>query len=105
MRIAIVGGVERAEPHYERVAREHGHEVDFHPGHIGGRGTASLAQAIDKADLVIIVTDVNSHGAVRFARQRLRLRGRSPILLRGIGVSRFEALLSELAATAARAAR
>ncbi|CAN5765840.1 hypothetical protein BH09MYX1_BH09MYX1_31740 [soil metagenome] len=96
MRIAIVGGVERAEQHYDRVAKEHGHEVDFHPGHIGGRGTYALAQAVDKADVVIIVTDVNSHGAVRFARQRLRLRGRSPILLRGIGVSRFEALLIEL---------
>ena len=42
MRIAIIGGVERAEPHYERVARERGHEVDFHPGHIGGRGTLGI---------------------------------------------------------------
>lgn len=104
MRIAIVGGVERAEPHYERVAREHGHEVDFHPGHVGGRGTYALAQAIDRADLVIIVTDVNSHGAVRFARARLRQSGRSPVLVRGIGVARFEALLAGLSQdrTAAR---
>ncbi len=101
MRIAIIGGVERAEQHYERVAREHGHEVDFNPGHIGGRGTHGIAQAIDKADVVIVVTDVNSHGAVRFARAHMRSRGRSPILMRGIGISRFEALLSELGAARA----
>jgi hypothetical protein len=105
MRIAIIGGVERAEQHYERVARAHGHEVDFNPGHIGGRGTHGIAQAIDKADVVILVTDVNSHGAVRFTRAHMRARGRSPILMRGIGISRFEALLTELATPSANVAR
>jgi hypothetical protein len=63
---------------------------------VGGRGRASLAQLVDRCDVVIIITDVNSHGAVQFARQRLRLVGREPLLLRRCGPSRFASLLGEL---------
>ena len=93
MRVGVVGGLERVEPHYERLAMEAGHEAVFHPGHVGGRGRASLAQLVDRCDVVIIITDVNSHGAVQFARQRMRLIGREPLLVRP---SRFASLLGEL---------
>jgi hypothetical protein len=96
MRVGIVGGLDRVEPHYERLALEAGHEALFHDGHVGGRGRLSLERLVERCDVVIIITDVNSHGAVQFARQRLRLSGREPVLLRRCGPSRFASLLGEL---------
>lgn len=97
MRIGIIGGLERAEQHFERVAKEAGHDVVFHDGHVGGRGRSGLGLLLDRCDVVILVTDVNSHGAVQFARHRLRGRGTSPIILRRFGLARFGELLDALA--------
>jgi hypothetical protein len=96
MRVGIVGGLERSDQHYRAVAEDAGYEAAFHTGHVGGRGRAALAQLVDGCDIVLIVTDVNSHGAVQFARRRLRLAGRSPILVRKCGLNKFAELLKEL---------
>lgn len=104
MRIGIIGGVERNEAQYQRIAAAAGHEVLFHGGHMGGRGTDSLARVIDAADLVIITTDVNSHGAVQTARKLLRRQGRTPLLVRSCSPSRFAVLIAELGARQAAAA-
>lgn len=96
MVVGIVGGLDRVEPRYERLAQAAGHEAVFHDGHVGGRGRAALAQLVDRCDLVVIVTDVNSHGAVQFARHRLRGLGREPLLLRRCGPGRFSAILDAL---------
>ena len=76
MRIGIVGGLERSEPAYREVAERHGHEVTFHSGHVGGRGCASLVGMVSTVDLVIVITDVNSHGAVSLARRAARRHAR-----------------------------
>jgi hypothetical protein len=52
---------------------------------------------VDRCDLVVIVTGVNSHTAVQVARRRLRDRGRAPVLMRSCGIERFAALLASLA--------
>src|SRR5688572_31330182 len=65
MRIGIVGGLERAQPLYERVAIAAGHTLEYHPGHTGSRGgTAALESLVRRVDLLLIITDVNSHRAV-----------------------------------------
>ena len=96
MRVGIVGGLERSDQHYRAVAEEAGFDAVFHTGHVGGRGRSALAQLVDGCDIVLIVTDVNSHGAVQFARRRMRVRGRTPILVRKCGLSKFGELLKEL---------
>jgi hypothetical protein len=93
MRVGIVGGLERSDQHYRAVAAEAGYDAVFHTGHVGGRGRAALAQLVDGCDIVLIITDVNSHGAVQFARKRLRLHGRTPILVRKCGLKAFAELL------------
>jgi Uncharacterized protein conserved in bacteria (DUF2325) len=100
MRVAIVGGMDRAEPHFARVAAAAGHEVMFHRGIMGGRGADALAQCVNRCDVVVIVTDLNSHGAVQQARRLMRSQGREPVLLRRFGLARFAALLDELGARA-----
>ncbi len=104
MRIAIIGGLGRAEPYYTRLAEAAGHRALFHDGAIGGRGTQALEHLVERCDVVVLVTDVNSHGAVQLVRRRLRERGRSPLLLRRMGLARFATLLAALDAEGARAA-
>jgi hypothetical protein len=96
MRIGIVGGLKRLEPVFARMAEAAGHEVLFHSGATTAGGVRALERLVENSDLVLLLTDVNSHGAVRNARPFLRQGGRSPILLRGRGTARFGALLAAL---------
>jgi hypothetical protein len=96
MRIGIVGGLGRSEPLFARLARAAGHEALFHDGAMAGAGVRELERLVDHAELVLVLTDVNSHGAVRHARQLLRERGRSPLLMRRCGSARFATLLAAL---------
>ena len=81
MRIGIVGGVQRAEATYREVAQRFGHELLFHSGCVGGRGSAMLSNLVARVDLLVVLTDVNSHGAVALARRAARRQG-TPIALR-----------------------
>ncbi|HYP91152.1 MAG TPA: DUF2325 domain-containing protein [Polyangiaceae bacterium] len=96
MHIGIVGGVERGEQRYAAVAASRGHSFEFHGGDMAGRGSASLEALVERADLVICVTDVNSHAAVLGARRFARVHGRRCLLTRRLGLSRFRAFLSEI---------
>lgn len=96
MRIGIVGGIERSESLYKRLAEDAGHELEVHSGHIGGRGIATLESLIARVDVAVVLTDVNSHGAVQSARRfarRFRVKER---IVRRLGVARFHELLDEL---------
>jgi hypothetical protein len=96
MHIVIVGGVERGEQRYAAVAANLGHSFEFHGGDMAGRGSASLEALVERSDLVICVTDVNSHAAVLGARRHARALGRRCLLTRRLGLSRFRAFLGEL---------
>lgn len=96
MHIVIVGGVERGEQRYAAVAADRGHSFEFHGGDMAGRGSASLEASVERSDLVICVTDVNSHAAVIGARRYARAHGRRCLLTRRLGLSRFRAFLGEL---------
>jgi hypothetical protein len=104
MRVGIIGGAERNELQYRRVALEAGHELEFHSGKLSSCGSASLEALVRRCDLVVIATDTNSHAAVRTARSLMRSRGTVPLLIRRLGVSRFAELLAG-ADTAQAAAR
>lgn len=104
MRIGIVGGLDRAEPRFLRAAESAGHEAVFHNGKVHGRGMRDLEHLAATCDIVVIVTEENSHGAVQMTRKLMRLRGREPVLIRKCGVGRFSSLLDQLAAPIATAA-
>ncbi|HEX4461845.1 MAG TPA: DUF2325 domain-containing protein [Polyangia bacterium] len=103
MRIGLVGGLDRNEWSYKQMAREAGHEVEFHTGHVGARGNISLENLINRVDMLIIATDVNSHGAVLLARRLVRARGIALTIVRRCGPSRFLELLATLDRPAAAA--
>jgi len=100
MHIGLVGGLDRSEAQYRQLAERAGHSIEWHTGDLAGRGAGTLESMIERSDLVIVVTAVNSHGAVWRARKLAKLRNKRLLLLARCGVSRFGALLSELSTPA-----
>ena len=79
-----------------------GHDVEVHSGVVAGAASAAgLRALVTRSDLVIVLTDVNSHNGVRMARRQARLSNRPLRLLRRLNVSQFAALLQGLATAAA----
>jgi hypothetical protein len=99
MRIAIVGGLERHESEIERRAGEHGHAVEFHRGRVGGRHAGELEAMVQRSDLTIIVTQVNSHGAMYLAKRAAGRCGRPALIVRTCSPSSFSTILASLAAS------
>lgn len=97
MRLGIVGGPDRAEEIYRRLADQAGVELEFHTGDQSGRGVAALDSLIERADVVVVVTNVNSHAAVWRARKQATRLGRRCLLMNHFGVARLNVLLKELA--------
>jgi hypothetical protein len=94
--IAVVGGLDRNAPLFSRIAADAGHTFELHTGRTNGRGVETLAAMIDRADLVVIITDVNSHTGVQLARRMSVERGRPHLILRRCGASRFQELVGSL---------
>lgn len=97
MRIGIVGGLNRVARELEEVARAGGHELATHTGAIAGKATStSLRALVIWSDLVLVLTDVNSHNAVRMARQVARLHHRPLRIFRRLGPTQLAAYLDAL---------
>ncbi len=96
MRITLIGGVERNEQSLEAIAAALGHRLDFHGGHLKGRGVDDLHRQIDRADLVVVATNVNSHGAAQLARKLSRKRGVPFVMTTSCNPTRFRELLAGL---------
>jgi len=96
MRIGWVGGVERYEVQLGQLARAAGHELEYHRGDVRGRGAQSLEGLVERCQLIVILTETNSHGAVQLARKLAKQRGRGTLLLRKSGIARFGKLLEAI---------
>lgn len=96
MKIAWIGGLSRRGETLRREASLLGHELEVHDGRIGGRGASSLRRVIERAEVVVALTDINSHGALRTARSATRELERPLVLVRGVGLTSFRALLAEV---------
>ena len=100
MRIAMIGGVERNERVLGEIATSLGHELEYHGGHMKGRGVDEMWMLVRRCDLLIISTDVNSHTAVAVARRVARTEGKEVLLTRSGSPSKFRALLRGLSKAA-----
>jgi hypothetical protein len=96
MRIAVIGGLERHESEIERRAGALGHSVEFHRGRVGGRHAGELEAVVQRCELAIIVTEVNSHGAMYIAKRSAARLGRAALITRTCGPSRFAAILDSI---------
>jgi len=94
MRIGVIGGLDRNVAALQMLAETRGHEVGFHTGVMAGpASSAALRSLVARSELVVIVTDINSHNAVRAARREARLRHRPLKIVRKLGATQFAALL------------
>jgi hypothetical protein len=96
MRIAVIGGLDRHVQGLARQAVEAGHVAEFHHGRVGGRSAEELESIVDRCDVVVIVIAVNSHGAALLAKRVARRRGRTALIARTCGPSRFGQILAAL---------
>jgi hypothetical protein len=95
MHVAVVGGIQRYEAGIARSAEYLGHTVEFHRGRVGGRRAAGLEAMVARSELVIIVTEVNSHGAMYIAKRAATQRGKRTLIVRSCTPSSFSALVAE----------
>ena len=96
MRIGWVGGLDRSRARFSEVAERAGHTLEMHEGHIGGRGTLALEGVVARCDVLVIVTELNSHGAVLNAKKMARRSGRRTLIVRKGSVTSLERVIESL---------
>ena len=97
MRIGWIGGLTRNESQVSRMAEWAGHSLEFHSGDMSGSGADQLRRLVERVDFVVLVTEINSHGAVILTKKLCHRLGRGSLVMRSCGTSRFQALLDALA--------
>jgi hypothetical protein len=96
MRIAVIGGRYKNEGQLARIASAAGYELEFEEGHTKGRGMDGVRNSVARSNLVVIVTDVNSHGAVHAAKRAAKQLGRPTLIIQNFGAARLCRLLDAL---------
>jgi hypothetical protein len=96
MRIAVIGGRYKNEAQLARIAAARGFEIEFEEGHTAGHGMDGIRKAVSRSGLVVIVTDVNSHGAVHTAKKAARQLDRPTLIIQNFSAARLSRLLEAL---------
>jgi hypothetical protein len=96
VRIGWVGGLDRSKALFEEVAQRAGHTLEMHEGHVGGRGSAILEGVVARCDVLVIVTELNSHGGVMHAKRLARRAGRRSVLVRKGSVTSLQRVIASL---------
>jgi hypothetical protein len=82
IRVAVVGGLSRAGPQWSRAGDAIGVELEHHDGRTRGHGTRDIVAAVRRADVVVIITDPNSHAGVAVARRAALSAARPHVLVK-----------------------
>ena len=98
MRVLLVGGLDRNEAQLAALAAANGHVLELHTGDVGGRGADVLTRKVERANLVVIVTEVNSHGGVLLAKKIVRRFGKASMIVRKMGASKLQGLFDAIEA-------
>jgi hypothetical protein len=96
MRIGWVGGLDRSRALLSEVAEQAGHTFEMHEGHVGGRGSRELEGIVARCDLLIIVTELNSHGGVMHAKRMARRTGCKSLIVRKGSVTTLQRVIATL---------
>jgi hypothetical protein len=97
MRIGWVGGLDRSKALFTEVAERAGHTLEMHEGHVGGRGSQILEGIVARCDVLVIVTELNSHGGVMHAKRLARRSGRRSMIVRKGSVTSLQRVMAALA--------
>jgi hypothetical protein len=97
LRVAFVGGVGCVDRQLVAIGDELGIGVEVHHGQLTSQSKQRLVALIARTNVVVLVTGVNSHGAVGIAKREAERSGVELRILKFCGSSRARALLSKLA--------
>ena len=103
IRVAVVGGLSRASEQWVRAGHSLGVELEHHDGRTRGRGAHEIIAAVRRADVIVIITDPNSHGGVSVARRAAISAARPHVLVKHLRPSGLGAVLSGTMAAAQEA--
>ena len=97
LHVAFVGGVACVERQIIALGEELGIEVEVHQGQVRSQSKERLVALVARANVLVLVTGVNSHGAVGIAKREAAKTGAEVRIVKFCGSSRARALLTELA--------
>jgi hypothetical protein len=100
LHVAFVGGVECLDRQLIALGEELGIDVEVHHGHLKTSSKQRLVALIARTNVLVLVTGVNSHGAVSVAKREAARSGAEVRIVKFCGSSKARALLSELAGAA-----
>jgi hypothetical protein len=103
IRVAVVGGLSRAGGQWSRAGAAIGVDLEHHDGQTRGGRSRGIIAAVRRADVVVIITDPNSHAGVAVARRAALLASRPHVLVKHLRPDGLGAVLGE-ALSAARQA-
>jgi ribosome-interacting GTPase 1 len=79
VRVAVVGGLSRAGDLWSRAGDALGIALEHHDGRTSG-GVHEIVAVVRRADVVVIITDPNSHNGVAAAR-RAAIAAAKPLVM------------------------
>lgn len=82
VRVAVVGGLSWAGDLWTRAGDAMGVKLEHHDGRTRGRGSEEIQAVVRRADVVVIITDPNSHGGVSVARKAAIAGARPHVLVK-----------------------
>ncbi len=94
-RIALIGGHTRSVRHLIERGRMAGWKVEGHSGVVKGRGTKELRALVERADIVVITTQINSHGGMFRAKEYARRFGRFITIVRRENFAEIESAIDQ----------
>ena len=75
MRVAVIGGLDRLEPEYRKTIHDLGADFIFHNGNCSN-GQHVLKNVVCKANIVLFITSINSHGALKVVKATCKKTGK-----------------------------
>lgn len=97
MHIVVIGGREKNEVELARIATSGGHTIECHHGGVAGTGIGCIRSAVGRASLVVIVTEINSHGGVQAAKWEAQRWKKPTLVVSRLSGARLRALLQAAA--------
>lgn len=96
MRVAVIGGLDRLEPEYRKTIHDLGADFLFHNGDCSN-GRHVLKNVVCKANIILFITSINSHGALKVVKATCKKTGKQFNVVRHPSASSVYKTLSEIA--------
>jgi hypothetical protein len=100
IRVAVVGGLSRAGGQWSRAGEAIGVDLVHHDGQTRGGRSKGIIAAVRRADVVVIITDPNSHAGVAVARRAAQSAARPHVLVKHLRPDGLGAVIDDALAAA-----